>query len=164
MTDKADALMTVSTDALRFENDVIDRLTSRAEKYLTAIGVIAAVHIAEFDRLSFSGASPIRAIASFVAVIGLLLLGLALVFTLLGLRPRTYATYPDTKELQLLEPSGVGEASVKMSVAKLNLELRDLIATVNQERASWIAKAGLLITIGFVFCAFAQIGLRLTKD
>src|ERR1700726_4993233 len=55
MSDNLDAFVSVCVDAYRAENEVTERLTVRAEKYIAAIGVIAAFHVVELPQLKFKG-------------------------------------------------------------------------------------------------------------
>jgi hypothetical protein len=159
MPDRLDAFVSVCSDALRAENDVMDRLTSRAEKYIAAIGVILALHVVELPGLKFR--SGIWEFVSLVlVVVGLVLLSAALVLLIHSMRLQDYATYSDSKTLRKLGESTTSDEVAKRSVAFLYLDLRDQILAKNQNRARGIVAAGYLLLVGFILSLAGQIIVR----
>lgn len=160
MADKLDTFLTICSDALQAEVEVMDRLTGKVEKYVAAIGVILGFHIVELGQFSFSGHA-VRTAFSVAAVAGLGLLLVALVLALISMRVRAYPTFPKSCHLQRLMEADVSDDQAKVSAAQAYLDLRDAILAVNEKRASSIRISGAMLAIGFLMSFLGQLGLAL---
>jgi len=156
MADKLDVLVAFCSDALKAEDQVMDRLSGRAEKYLAAVGVILGFHIVEAKALTFSGPA-LRAACSVSVVVGLVVLFAAFVLALQSMRIREYPTYPKTRKLEA--EGGKTDDQMKRDIAATYLALRDGILKVNEKRAFTVRFAGILLTLGFSIMVLAQLGL-----
>ena len=154
-----DVLLETSREALREELEVIERLTSRAEKYLAAVGVVLAFQTVQVDRLTFAEAG--KRWPSAMAVSGAILLGVSLIFALASLYLRIYPTYPATTELMKLDDSTISDDVAKRSVINLLLKVRDGVQSVNERRAGQINVAAMLLFGGFVITLLSQVWLRI---
>lgn len=160
MSEKFDTFVSVCAEAFRAENEVVERLTSRAEKYIAAIGVILAFHVVELPTLKFTG-DMWEVAAALVVISGGVLLGAALVLAIYSMRLRDYATYSDSASLRKLVEPTITDQVAKQSIAVMYLALRDQTLVVNQKRARGIIAAGYLLLAGFVLSIAGQVILRL---
>jgi hypothetical protein len=159
MADKLDLFLTVCSEAFRAENEVMDRLTDKAQKYVAAIGIILGFHVIEMQALSFKG--PAARIGLSVGMAGgIALLLLALVASLMSMRVRCYPTFPESGNLKRLATAATDDQA-KHSVAGIYLDLRDAVQKVNEKRASTIRIAGVMLTLGYLMSLLGQLGLRL---
>jgi hypothetical protein len=160
MADKFETLLSVCSEAWRAENDVIGRLSDRAEKYIAAVGVILAFHVTELPKLNFN--APIReAVSSALIVLGMMILGVALILAIFGMRLRGYPTYATSENLRKLDARALDDEAVARSVAYLYLDMRDQILQTNQKRARGIVAAGYLLVCGFLLSTAGQIVARI---
>ena len=137
----------------------MDRLTIRAEKYIAAIGVVLALHVVELPALKFkSGMWEIISVV--LVVLGFILLSVALVLAIHGMRLQDYATFADSTSLRKLGADETSEEVAKRSVAIMYLDLRDQILAKNQNRARGIVAAGYLLLAGFMLSLAGQIIVR----
>lgn len=158
MGDKLDLLLTISSDALQAEVEVMDRLSNRAEKYVAAIGVILGFHIIELGQLSFSGRAA-QTVCSVGVVAGIGLLFVALATALLSMRVRNYPTFPKSDDMQLLAAAATDDQA-KCSAANIYLDLRDGVLAVNNKRASTVRISGVILVAGFLMSVLGQLGLK----
>lgn len=159
VADRLDAFVSVSSDAFRAETAVMDRLTSRAEKYIAAIGVILAFHVVEFPTLKFK-AGTFQIVSLILVVVGLVFLAVALILALHSMRLQDYVTFSTSDKLCKLDEATINDDVVKRSVALLYLDLRDQTLAKNQARARGIIAAGYCLLGGFVLSLAGQLIVR----
>jgi hypothetical protein len=152
--------MTVSSEALRAESEIIDRLTARAEKYVAAIGVILAFPLVEQKKLA-AAVSTTHNIPTLLVSTGAVVLLLGLFPALYGMRLRNFASYPSTDALWALDSKTVSPDDAKRSVVKMYLEIRDRNRLVNKKRARVLASSGVLILVGVFFIISAQVWMKI---
>lgn len=160
MPDNLDAFVSVCVDAYRAENEITERLTGRAEKYIAAIGVIAAFHVVELPPLKFEGVMW-EVASSYLLVAGMFLLSLAFVLTIHSLWLRDSATFATTADLRKLSDPTTTAELAKRSIGLMYLDIRDQILETNQRRARGIVVAGYLLFAGFGLGLVGQIIVRL---
>ena len=154
-----DVLLETSREALREELDVIERLTSRAEKYLAAVGVVLAFQTVQVEKLAFVEAA--KRWPSAIAVTGALVLGVSVIFALASVHLRIYPTYPATDELMKLDDATISDDGAKRSVIDLLLKVRDGVQSVNERRAEQVNVAAMLLLGGFALTLVSQVWLRI---
>lgn len=159
MADKLDLFLTVCSDALKAEQDAMDRLTGKAEKYLATIGVILGFQAVKLQELSFSGPS-VRVACSIGVLSGIGFLIAAMAVALVSMRVREYPTFPVTGELEKLALTANDDMAMSMT-AKVYLALRDATLVVNEKRAALIKISGVILTIGLFLSVLGQLGLGL---
>jgi hypothetical protein len=157
MADKLDVYLAVCCDALRAEEEVKNRLSGGAEKYLAVIGLLVGFHLVEHQELSFSGGASHIA-CTVAAVLGWVLLFAALALVLWAMRVRDYPTYPQSSEMKRVAASATEDAA-KILAANVYLDLRDGILAVNEKRASTMRIAGIVLLAGFLMSVLGQLGL-----
>lgn len=158
MPSQFDTLLTVSTDAMKAENEIIDRLTVRAEKYIAAIGVIIAFHAADLPLKALHGRA--AAVGVPVLLIGIAVLVAALIMSIASMRVRQYPTHESTP--CLLSLAEADDDGAKFSVAKLYLAIRDETLAINERRARRMELIGRLILIGFGLSIIGQLCVQIT--
>lgn len=144
-----DVVATVALDAYRAENEVIDRLNNRAEKYVAAIGVVLAYTVSRPEALPALAASAPKVIYASIVFVGLLTLVAALALAIDSLRVREYPTYPGSEAIMAIERASSNDLATR-SVAAMHLELRDKIVAINEFRAGRLRVAGGLTVVGFL--------------
>jgi hypothetical protein len=157
MADKLDVFLSICSDALRSEEEVKNRLSGGAEKYMAAIGLLVGFHLVEHQELTFSGGA-VHIACTVAAALGWLLLFAALALVLWGMRVREYPTYPESSEMKRMVASATDDAA-KLLAANVYLDLRDGILAVNEKRASIIRCAGMFLLAGFLMSIVGQLGL-----
>lgn len=151
--------LTVCSDALKAEQDVMDRLSGKAEKYVAAIGVVLAFQAVNLQALSFSG-RPAPVICSVGVVAGIALLLAAMALALVSMRAQEYPTFPQSKHLESLALAATDDQA-KSKTAKVYMALRDGILEVNEKRARLIKASGVILTVGLFLSILGQLGLAL---
>jgi hypothetical protein len=131
--------------AFKQELDAVSHLTTKAEKYLTAAGVILALKI--LNTLGAPSAMKDTLRASFhVSAVALLLVSMAV--SLLSIRVRRYATYPERRELYD-ELINLPLDDARLKAARFYLDARATNREANSERAKALVWAGALLLAGF---------------
>jgi hypothetical protein len=160
MESKLDTFISVCSEAYRAEDQTMDRLSSKAEKYVAAVGAIFGFHIMELHGLAFRGFG-VRTALSAIVLLGMALLLIALIASLLSMRLQTYATFPDSNVLAKRLDNRDTDDQAKHAIALLYLDMRDHVRNVNEKRASTITTAGWALTLGFLLSLLGQLGLKL---
>lgn len=160
MPGKLDAYLAIAKDALAHEFGVGEKLTTRAEKYLSAIGLIATLHSVDFPAFA-TLPSNARWVLIGLFTIGAVGLLVAIPLAVDSMRVQRHATYPTTDELRQIKTTAASDDAVVAVIADVSLEIRDRIRQINETRAAKLKLAGSLITIGFLMTLGAQLGVKL---
>lgn len=159
MADPAEAFRSVCEEALHAETDVIDSLTSSAEKYLAAVGIALGFQVNAIGTAPHQN-TPAAPFAQFLLILGPVILAAAVIVLLLSMRVRKYPTYAPSEDLRQLDPTEVDEQTINRSVGHLYLKMRDGIRAVNEQRAKAVRIALGLIISGFFATVAGQIILK----
>lgn len=154
---KVDLVFQESEKAFLAEIGRGERITDKAEKYIGAIAIIIGFKLIDLDSLKFSGQNS-QALASWIAVVSFLVLGLSLVQALLSRRVLRYYSYPRGEKLiEDLRSDELDNDMAKVKIAKMYLTARERNALINDNRAKLLSVSGILIVIGFTVAAVGHI-------
>jgi hypothetical protein len=153
---KIDIILNESEKAFLAETTRAEKLTDKAEKYLTAIALIIGFNLIDFDRITIDGATN-EILSGVFAISGFVMLGAALVLALLTLRVLQYGSYPRGETLiDDLKDKEITDDMAKIKLAKMYLGARDKNAQTNDRRARLLSWSGTLLVVGFVLAVISQ--------
>ena len=154
---KVDIFVQESEKAFKAEDFRRDILDKKAEKFFAIIALIAALHLLDIKRLSFSSFD-LNLISSVLAVVAFVLLGLSLVYTIQSVRVRPYRSYPrGTKLRDELEEESITDDDAKIKFGLFYLEAHDLNASINDKRAELLSKSSCFLLYGFILAVVSHI-------
>lgn len=130
-----------------------EALTSKAEKYISAVVIVIGFGVIELEPLKqYELGKQIGAplfCYTFWSVLAFILLGASLILAFMSMQVRKYVTYPSGQTL-FEHLKGKDESDAKLIMATTYLEIRDKNAKLNTNRAHLLFYSGLLLIIGFV--------------
>ncbi|NWG08440.1 MAG: hypothetical protein HXY35_17315 [Chloroflexi bacterium] len=158
---KLDTIYQVSEKAFQNEQERMKNLTDKSEKYVGAIAVIIGFQLLDIDKLKLSGNS---ACYNWLAVIGLIFLGIAFVSAVISNRVQNYHSYPaGEKFLEILDDDKIDDASATTALTTMYLTALDINRSLNHNRAKLLSLSGNLIALGFTLIVIRYILERLVR-
>lgn len=159
---RLDLFIGESGKAFEAENDRRDKLTEKAEKLLTAVGVVAGFQLVDLKDLPRTG-SAWNDVGLALALASLAALGAAFVFALLGIRVRDYKGYPSKDNFIDALERAESDDDAKSRVANTYLASREANALINDARARRLSASGYFLIAGFAAAVASQLIVRLLK-
>ena len=164
LTPAADAklafMLAESEKASNAELSRKDALTQKAEKYLTAVGILTGFYLAQL--LPTDSPAVPKSLAYPALLLGaLVLLAAALSSMLLALRVQKYLSYPSGDEL--LRKVGAPEVTpnaARIIILRTYCKARDVNAGINDQRAYLLALGGAFLTAAFILAATGHLLAR----
>jgi hypothetical protein len=147
---KEDMFLNLSEKVFFEEQGRQERLETKAEKYLGAIGLITGLGLYSITHLMFYG-DLVKVISSWFAIGAFTSLGIALIIAVESRRIRNYVSFPrGTKLIDDLDVADIDTDTAKKSIAILYLNARTTNAAINDRRAKLLSWSERLIIIGFI--------------
>lgn len=160
--DKIELVLQQSQEAFQTEISRNDLLTSKAEKYLAAVGLLISMGLVDVagpgDQQSLSqvGAPAWLHLSALVAF------ALSFAATLLTLRTREYVSHPrGTGLVDSLKSRDIDDRGAQVRVAKMYLLARETNALINDQRSRLLSLGGVTLAPGFVLAAAARLARSL---
>lgn len=140
--------------AMSDESDRTKQLSSRAEKFLAGILIVAGFQLLDTPTLLDSASSPVK----FTCYAALAALGVAAFLGFWSLRSKGNAGYPRGDKLwETLKSDDVSNDAAELAVVQLLLKNREQNAKLNDSRAKSLTLCGWLLFGGIVLVGVSHL-------
>lgn len=161
---KVELVLQESQRAFEVEWRRSESLTTKAEKYLVAVGLVIGFELIRLPPMLELTSTMHVAVAGYLALISILMLFLSFLYCLISLRTRPYLAYPRGETLiNELKEEAINDDDAKIKVAKMYIAARDKNASINDSRAILLTRAGIILTGAFVLAVTSYLAMSLIK-
>lgn len=162
MMSKLEIITQIAIKALENESTRVDNLTRKAEKFITVVAIVMGFQIIDLKNVVLSGVW-YEVLPSWLAVSALVMLGVALVTSLSGLRVRGYVSYPKSKDLLnnlLMKVNNFPDNKMSEEIVKMCLNVTDKNSNINNKRAKLLSWTGFscLLALSLQLLVICQLG------